>query len=143
MNTRDLVDHIQGEFHQRARTTAPRIARRLREEGASEELMAAWRALFGALEGHMEKEEQLLFPSIVALAEGRLPTLPDLGGPISVRQDDHEDLDRLGARVRTLSEGSGARAEILWFLAELDEHARTEEEELFPAALELERLAMT
>jgi len=109
------------------------------------------------LKGHLSKEENLLFPALVALAqadrEGRSrPALPfpTVLHPIRMMETEHARIEGAMARLRALTRGFAPEddATVAWRqcltqLAQLDadlrEHHRTENEELFPRALELER----
>ena len=109
------------------------------------------------LKGHLSKEENVLFPALVALAQadregGNRPALPfpTVLHPIRVMETEHARIETTMARLRALTQGFAPQddASVAWRqcltqLAQLDadlrEHHRTENEELFPRALELER----
>lgn len=106
--------------------------------------------------GHMAKEENILFPALVALAEaararrGR-PALPfpTVLHPIRMMETEHARLELCMARIRALTDGfmvadgsSDAWRQIVDELARLDDslraHLRIENETLFPLALDVE-----
>jgi regulator of cell morphogenesis and NO signaling len=101
------------------------------------ELVAALRA---DLEPHLRREEQLLFPRIVAGAG------PVLGPAITAMLREHSHSVELLGRIRTHTDGFTAppHACQTWrgvydllrqIETDLDEHMRLEAEELFPLAL--------
>jgi iron-sulfur cluster repair protein YtfE (RIC family) len=120
-------------------------------------LRRAVAALAEQIHGHLLKEEHLLFPAIHALAaaereSGIRPALPfpTVLHPIRVMEAEHvrieSALDRLSAEARAAmpsSPGSMEWRRWLEDLADLEqdlrEHHRTENEVLFPHALEVER----
>jgi regulator of cell morphogenesis and NO signaling len=125
--------------------------------GALAETRAAVADLVQQLKGHLSKEEHVLFPALVALAqadrEGRnrpeLP-FPTVLHPIRMMESEHAMIDKTMGRIRALTheftpadDVSAAWRRCLAQLAELDadlrEHHRSENEELFPRALDLER----
>ncbi|MEY4635504.1 MAG: hypothetical protein RJA55_1302 [Acidobacteriota bacterium] len=109
------------------------------------------------LKSHLSKEENLLFPALSALAQAeregaRRPALPfpTVLHPIRMMETEHARIEAVMARLRALTRGFAPEddATVAWRhcltqLAQLDadlrEHHRTENEELFPRALELER----
>lgn len=109
------------------------------------------------LKGHLSKEENLLFPALASLAQaeregGSRPALPfpTILHPIRMMETEHARIEAVMARLRALTRGFAPEddATVAWRhcltqLAQLDadlrEHHRTENEELFPRALELER----
>lgn len=156
----DVIARYHAPLHRRL----PRIREaldRLAETGASHELEVMRRVfadLADRLESHMAKEEHLLFPAIVALAGAER----DRGGralspfvtvlhPIRMLEAEHAaieaDLDQVRALALAL-DGPGAptpawqrcRADLAELHAELHAHHRTENEVLFPRALEAERM---
>jgi regulator of cell morphogenesis and NO signaling len=125
--------------------------------GPLAETRAVVAELVQQLRGHLSKEENLLFPALVALAqadrEGRgRPALPfpTILHPIRMMETEHARIETAMARLRALTRGFAPEddATVAWRhcltqLAQLDadlrEHHRLENEELFPRALELER----
>lgn len=109
------------------------------------------------VKSHLLKEENLLFPALSALAQAeregaKRPALPfpTVLHPIRMMETEHARIEAVMARLRALTRGFAPEddATVAWRhcltqLAQLDadlrEHHRTEDEELFPRALELER----
>ncbi|MEX2580250.1 MAG: iron-sulfur cluster repair di-iron protein [Verrucomicrobiales bacterium] len=100
--------------------------------------------LFLELDSHMRKEEEVLFPVIVAMAEGRSAAMP-LDGPLACLMHEHDDAGRALARLRELTDGHRPPAEacntyraLFAGLADLEEdlhrHIHLENQVLFPAA---------
>jgi regulator of cell morphogenesis and NO signaling len=93
---------------------------------------------------HMMKEEQVLFPAIVALVRGGAAAMP-LDGPIDCMMHEHDDAGAALARLRDLTHGFTPPAEacntyraLFAGLAELEadlhRHIHLENSVLFPAA---------
>lgn len=159
-----LCDSIVARHHVFVRRALPIIVDDLAASadgdgttGPQAETRAVVADLVHQLQGHLSKEENLLFPALVALAqaerEGRnrppLP-FPTVLHPIRMMETEHERIEATMARLRTLTrdfapghESSPAWRHCLGELSQLDAdlhvHHRTENEELFPRALELER----
>ncbi len=97
-----------------------------------------WSELAQILEDHLMKEEVILFPSILALAGGDVSTAMHVMGPIPQMRVDHERIRQIEAELRADAPHAGAGgAALLALLDDLAEHARKEDEELFPGALGL------
>lgn len=125
--------------------------------GALAETRAVVADLVQQLKGHLSKEENLLFPALAALAQaeregGSRPALPfpTVLHPIRMMETEHARIEAAMARLRALTLGFAPAddATVAWRhcltqLAQLDadlrEHHRIENEELFPRALDLER----
>ena len=87
----------------------------------------AWSGLSNLFRDHMRKEEHVLFPAILAGHTG-------LDGPIMVMQKEHYEIRSYEKELVRLSKAAGPHERrLLAFLADLSEHARIEDEELFPA----------
>lgn len=87
----------------------------------------AWSGLSNLFRDHMRKEEHVLFPAILAGHTG-------LDGPIMVMQQEHYQIRSYEKELVRLSKAAGPHERrLLAFLADLSEHARIEDEELFPA----------
>jgi regulator of cell morphogenesis and NO signaling len=158
-----LCHEVIARYHAPLHRRLPRLRAaldRLAGDGARGDL-AVLRAAFGELadrlESHMAKEEHLLFPAILAIAgAGRdsrdRPPSPFVTvlHPIRMLEAEHAaieaGLDQVRALAREVeSEGAGTPAwrrcvaDLAELHAELREHHRTENEVLFPRALEAER----
>jgi regulator of cell morphogenesis and NO signaling len=122
--------------------------------GAMKTIAEGFRALSGEITAHLMKEEQILFPTIIKV-ERALAGDPDAGRDIHcgvsppVRQMifEHDGAKKLLREIKTASgairgRGGYVPEELLSGLAQLDadltEHIRKEEEELFPAAIRAE-----
>lgn len=151
----ELADHIESRYHVPLRAELPRLramAVRVAEvHGAGTPSLLEVRDVFLGLEaelsGHLDKEEQILFPIIRASAAGN-PVVLSIDGPVACMMHEHEDAGEALRRLRTLTDGfnppEGAcntyRA-LFAGLAELEEelhrHIHLENAVLFPAALSL------
>jgi regulator of cell morphogenesis and NO signaling len=122
--------------------------------GAMKTIAEGFRALSGEITAHLMKEEQILFPTIIKV-ERALAGDPDAGRDIHcgvsppVRQMifEHDGAKKLLRDIKTASDAIRGRGgyvpeKLLSGLAQLDadltEHIRKEEEELFPAAIRAE-----
>src|SRR5262245_53326454 len=89
----ELVEHIVGFYHRRLRAELPelvalaeKVERRHGEKASCPRgLCAHLEGIPGAVLDHLEKEEQVLFPMILA-GRGRM-----IAGPISVMESEHDD----------------------------------------------------
>jgi iron-sulfur cluster repair protein YtfE (RIC family) len=87
----------------------------------------AWAGLSNLFRDHMKKEEHVLFPAIFAGHTG-------LDGPVMVMRQEHEEIRFYEKELRRMSKAAGRHERrLLAFLADLSEHARIEDDELFPA----------
>lgn len=121
------------------------------------ELRAAFEEMAQALMSHLAKEEAILFPALVALAQAyreraaRPPLpFPTVLHPIRLMESEHKRLDDLIARIRQLTSDytppadgcatwRACYAELGRFDRELTVHTRFEHHLLFPRALEIEQ----
>lgn len=106
-DTRALIDHILSRYHDRHREQLPeliRLARRVESVHGDREdcprgLADHLEAMADALETHMQKEEQVLFPMLRR----------DLGqmaqGPIQVMRQEHDHHGAELARLEALTQG--------------------------------------
>ena len=86
----------------------------------------AWTGLSTLFQQHMMKEEHVLFPAIFAGHTG-------LDGPVMVMEQEHDQLRSYEKELTRLAKAAGPHElRLLAFLADLTEHARIEEEDLFP-----------
>ncbi|MBM3808510.1 MAG: hypothetical protein FJW22_09985 [Acidimicrobiia bacterium] len=117
----------------------------------------AFLELAAQIRAHLAKEENLIFPAIEALAVaertgGRHASLPFVTvlHPIRVLEGEHVRIEQAVEQLREVTrrvnepdtETPGWRAcmsNLATFAAELHEHLKTENEILFPRALDLER----
>lgn len=164
----EIVYHILERYHRGLREELPRLtamaekvlnAHGTRFPTLVPPVAERLRALRADLESHMMKEEQILFPYIVALEQARTAGRPlpraafgSALGPIHVMEAEHEEAGALLADMNRLTGGyvppEGACNTFrgwLHGLAELEKemhlHVHLENNILFPRALELERQA--
>lgn len=144
----DVVAHVLRDFHDSHRAEVPRLlemarkVERVHAEKAScpRGLAAHLARMAEDLESHMQKEEGILFPLILA-GRGRLAA-----DPIRVMEEEHDDHGKNLARLRELThdykppaDACGTWTALYLGLAELErllmEHIHTENNILFPRAL--------
>ena len=157
-----LCDDIVERYHTALHRALPMIRAELAalcaasSSAALRDVRIAFDHLADEIEGHLAKEEHLLFPALEALAaaerEGRRrPAMPfvTLAHPIRLMEAEHlriaAALDQLRDFVLEVAEPDSLLPRwrrCLAALAQLDreiqEHHRAEDDVLFPAALELE-----
>jgi len=158
-----LVDHIQRRYHQPLREELPRLAAMLDKvvsrhgDRMADKLLPLQRTLEtlqAELIGHMAKEDQVLFPCIVALETGAPLPVPDMGAwitsPIAMMEAEHEDAGAALAFIRQVTDGFAPPdwacptfRGLYYGLAQLESdmhvHVHLENNILFPRATELAR----
>ncbi len=113
------------------------------------EMFHVFTGLEAELASHMMKEEQVLFPAVVALSRGE-PAPETLDGPIACMIHEHEEVGAALARLRELSHGFQPPADacntyraLFAGLRDLEEdvhrHIHLENAVLFPAAQAMTR----
>jgi regulator of cell morphogenesis and NO signaling len=151
----ELVDHVLTTHHAYLREAMPRLAflvakvARVHGDAHPElaEVLAVYTKFHAEMDAHMAKEEQVLFPLIVGLAEGKPRSFgPPVQAPIAVMEAEHDDAGRDLEAINRLTGGhavpEGAcnsyRA-MLDGLRELEldtfRHIHLENNVLFPRAL--------
>ena len=152
----ELIAHIVAKHHGFLRQELPRLhamAQRVAQvHGAHTpslvEVFEVFTGLFQELDSHMMKEEQILFPAILAMDQGGQAPLP-LDGPIACMLHEHDDAGEALRRLRELTGGYQPPADacntyraLFDGLEDLEEdlhrHIHLENSVLFPAA---ERMA--
>ncbi len=150
----ELVGYIVEQHHGFLRSELPRLhamAQRVAQVhgGHTSSLVEIFNVFVEAeseLTSHMMKEEQILFPAIVAMSQGEQPAMA-LDGPISCMMHEHEEVGSALARMRKLSNGFQAPAEacntyraLFAGLQDLEEdlhrHIHLENAVLFPTAID-------
>ncbi|WP_374642469.1 hemerythrin domain-containing protein [Tabrizicola sp.] len=140
-----LTRHIETRFHARHREQLPALvalAERVEDvhfgdEDLPEGLSLLLRRMIGELEVHMKKEELLLFPAI------RRGGMPGTAERVALMRADHDDHAQEQAEIRRLTRNltpprdacrtwAALYAGLEQFLADLSEHIRLENDELFP-----------
>lgn len=158
-----LCDAIVDRYHASLQEALPRIRDEMRSVSAAaaspelETLRLAFDDVSEQIAAHLAKEEHLLFPAIASLsaaeqAGARRPPLAftTMLHPIRVMEAEHvrieSGLDRVRMLARLVPEPETlsprwrrCMADLATLDTELREHHRTENEVLFPRALELER----
>jgi len=144
----DLIGHILDVFHEPHRAELPRLlamARKVEAVHADRAdcprgLAADLARIAEELEEHMQKEEQILFPMLLA-GRGRMASMP-----IHVMEEEHVEHGRNLEKLRAITHGYAAPGDACgtWralyvSLRELDEqlmqHIHLENNVLFPRAL--------
>jgi hypothetical protein len=104
-------------------------------------LTAPWRHLHDNLASHMNKEENVLFPAMLAMHAGT-PGM-DFKCAIDAMKYEHELLGTFEVAMRAAARDAGELEEpILALLDDLYVHAAFEDEHLFPAGLALREATM-
>lgn len=148
----DLIRHILDTHHAYLRSELPRIqamAERVAKvhgghTPALVEVFQVFCAMADELDGHMMKEEQILFPAIEALFGGQ--AVMPLDGPVACMLQEHDDAGQALARMRELTQGFVPPPEacntyraLFAGLAELESdlhrHIHLENSVLFPQAM--------
>jgi regulator of cell morphogenesis and NO signaling len=162
---RELIRHILTTHHQYLNQELPRLNQRLKQviaaHGQDAATLLPLAEVFGGLreelEGHMRKEELILFPAIerceAALAAGAsLPPAPfgSVENPIRVMELEHENAGQALRRIKELTHGyqvpghACATYRALWeglqgLEADLHLHIHLENNILFPRAIAREQ----
>jgi regulator of cell morphogenesis and NO signaling len=158
-----LCDAIVDRYHASLQESLPRIRDEMQSMSATaaspelEMLRSAFTEVSEQIASHLAKEEHLLFPAIAALSaaerEGqRRPALAfaTVLHPIRFMEAEHDRIEMAVERLRELARvvpepdtltptWHQCMADLAKLEHELREHHRTENEVLFPRALELER----
>lgn len=158
-----LCDAIADRYHASLQEALPRIRDDMKSLSASADSPAVdmLRIAFGEVSdqiaSHLAKEEYLLFPVITAMSEaeqagGRRPpsAFATVLHPIRFMEAEHARIERAVEQLRELARvvpeavtrtqhWQRCMADLAKLEQELREHHRTENEVLFPRALELER----
>lgn len=140
-----LTRYIESRYHARHRQQLPELTRQADlvetvhsgERKTPQGLAVLLSRLAGAMEIHMKKEELILFPMIRRGGGG------GIAQPIAAMRADHDDHDGEIAAIRTLTGDLSLpeNACRTWvslydglgqFIADLQEHIRLENEDLFP-----------
>lgn len=149
----ELMAHIVETHHAYLRSELPRLgamAERVAKVHGGHtptlvEVHEVFQRMSAELADHMMKEEQILFPAIVALSAGGPPVMP-LDGPVACMLQEHNEAGAALSRMRELTNGFTAPPEacntyraLFAGLVELEEdlhrHIHLENSVLFPLAL--------
>ncbi len=153
-----LVRHILDTHHTYVARELPRLTALMdkvnRVHGANHPevippMAKTWFRVAAELEQHMMKEEQILFPMILAMDSGRAPSMHcGVEGPIRVMECEHEDAGTALQTMRRLANDYVPPADAcgswraLWsgldeFEKDLHVHVHLENNVLFPRVREL------
>ncbi|MDP2312905.1 MAG: hemerythrin domain-containing protein, partial [Pseudomonadota bacterium] len=142
MDTAALAQFILDTHHALLHRELPRLAVAFRDR--PNELRTPFMRLKQVMDEHMMKEERILFPMIIALGQGEGSSGCGVEGPIAQMGAEHTGIRLLEDELRGVASLAGPEEEALMaLLDDLSDHARTEDETLFPAALALAREAAT
>ncbi len=152
----ELIEHIVDKHHAYLRAELPRIhamAERVAKVHGGHtpslvEVFQVFCEMAEELDGHMMKEERILFPAIKALSTGN--SVMPLDGPVACMLQEHDDAGAALARMRELTNDFTPPAEacntyraLFAGLAELEEdlhrHIHLENAVLFPQALAMSK----
>lgn len=159
-----VADHIEQTHHAYLRDALPRLselAERVRDVHGERhpeliEVSNSFALLRADLEPHLDREEQILFPLVreidAALRSGTSAN-GELENPVSVLEDDHDQVGALLARLRDLTndftapdDGCASYRALYDGLRRLTDdthlHVHKENNILFPAAVEREHQLM-
>jgi regulator of cell morphogenesis and NO signaling len=153
----DLVDHIQARFHRPLRDELPRLSAMVDKVVSRHgdhypdmllPLQREFRGLMAELLDHMDKEDQVLFPAIVAVERGGAssPSARFIEGPVGVMEHEHVQAGAAMAAMRqvtgnyTCPPGACPTFQgLFWGLDQLERemhiHIHLENNILFPRAL--------
>ncbi len=133
MDVPQLIDHILETHHQPLHEGMPALSAAMDADPPSPECRAAWEALRALIEGHLMKEEHMLFPTARALAAGEAPQITGFEGPLAQMGVEHQQLEELCDELASTLDGAGAHREALQaVIDDLVVHAGLEDGELFP-----------
>jgi regulator of cell morphogenesis and NO signaling len=161
-----LIDHIVGTHHTYVKRALPQLLAHSRKiaqvHGATHQELTRVAQLVedvaNEMTSHMMKEEQILFPYIVALADAQAAGRPapiapfgTVANPIRMMEAEHESAGNALFEIRELTDGYAVPAdacgtytvclkELEAFEQDLHLHVHLENNILFPKAAALERL---
>lgn len=135
MSLAEMIAHVLSTHHESEKAQLAALDAQITPM-TDKRLVAPWRHLHDTLLSHMSKEEQILFPAILAMESGR-PGM-DFRCAIDGMSYEHEILATYEVALRAAARDAGELEEpILALLDDLLVHATYEEETLFPAAMAL------
>lgn len=134
MNLETLARQVLDTHHALLHRELPRLDAAL--GGAPAPLRRPWTALSQTMQGHLQKEEVILFPAILAVARGDDAAGCGILGPIRQMEHEHGQIRALEAELRAVASLAGPEAPaLIALLDDLAVHAATEDDHLFPLAL--------
>ncbi|MDP2316423.1 MAG: hemerythrin domain-containing protein [Pseudomonadota bacterium] len=124
-----LITDILDTHHRHLYEHMPRLDEAFRD--APEALARPWAGLVAVLEDHLAREEEVLFPAMLAQAEGG--PAGDLQPVIAAMLAEHDVIRGFERALRGVSSLAGPHeAELLALLDDLAVHAEREDTQLFP-----------
>jgi regulator of cell morphogenesis and NO signaling len=160
---RDLIGHIQRRYHEPLRRELVRLAELLEKVVSRhgghlpdrlQPLQQTFERLKTELLAHMAKEDEVLFPVVVALENGAPSPVPHvrewIASPIAMMEMEHGEAGAALASIRELTDGFAPPAwacptfrGLYYGLAQLETdmhvHVHLENNILFPRAIQLAR----
>lgn len=125
-------------WHQELRATIARLDAAFKRWEVSPRLAAPWRHFTEGIDDHLRVEEEILFPALRALAEGRDPGRSDFESPLQEMQFEIDELATISDALRNASpEARELEDDLLTMLDQLDTHAEKEQNILFPEGVRL------
>lgn len=125
-------------FHERLRGTLDRLGPALHHQGALPKLGPAWQSLAQSIRPHIDAEDAVLFPALIAMAEQNAALDNDIVDELGAMSFELDTLMALSAAVREAAPEAGLlQWDIYSMLDELETHATREQQHILPAALEL------
>jgi|GEM_PF-3360358 len=101
-------------------------------------LAAPWAHFIRGLRAHLAEEELVLFPALRSLARGVPVADPAFRSLLAELGQELDEIATISDALRNAARDAGPlEADILALLDELETHARREQDELLPAALDL------
>lgn len=132
-----LVTQVLDTHHALLRRELPRLGDALAD--APPPIRAPFAHLRRLLDEHLRKEETVLFPAMLALAESGTTGGAPLAGLVAQMEREHDEIRLLETALREAARDAGPHeAALLALLDDLVEHTDLEDDALFPAALKLE-----
>lgn len=129
---------MAARFHARCLERVDALEQAIRDMDTTPRLTAPWGHFVRGLREHFAQEEAVVFPAIRALARGQAPPDEGFAGPLHDLSFELDELRSISDALAAAAPEAGPHEEaLLTLLDELEEHARREEQELFPMAMEL------
>ena len=140
MSPTDLIHSLDRAiaWHKDLRATIHRLDAAFKAWEVTPRLAAPWRHFTEGIAEHLQVEEEILFPALRALAEGRDPGRADFESPLQEMQYELDELATISDALRNASPEAGElENDLLEMLDQLDVHAGKEQDVIFPAAVHL------
>ncbi len=125
-------------WHKDLRATITRLDAAFKHWEVSPRLAAPWRHFTEGIQDHLKIEEEVLFPALRALAEGRDPGDADFETPLNEMQFELDELATISDALRNASPEAGElEGDLLTMLDQLDVHGEKEQSVIFPEGARL------